>query len=95
MNDMFCFQCEQTAGGKGCKGGVFSRRHAPLRPVLSGLAHACLLVRSAPVMPNKALIDPKRRQIHGTEDRSPASHRNSVNMAAVADCHAVVIALQQ
>ena len=22
MNQMFCFQCEQTAGGKGCTGGA-------------------------------------------------------------------------
>ncbi len=22
MSDMFCFQCEQTAGGKGCTGGA-------------------------------------------------------------------------
>jgi hydroxylamine reductase len=29
MNDMFCFQCEQTAGGKGCtKGGVCGKKPA-------------------------------------------------------------------
>jgi hydroxylamine reductase len=47
MSDMFCFQCEQTAGGKGCtKSGVCGKppevanRHDKLTCALIGLARA-------------------------------------------------------
>ena len=47
MTDMFCFQCEQTAGGTGCtKVGVcgkkpeVARKHDELVCALAGLARA-------------------------------------------------------
>jgi hydroxylamine reductase len=58
MKDMFCFQCEQTAGGKGCeKNGVCGKK-APCAKIQDELTGALIgLARTVEGVPSKEVAD--------------------------------------
>lgn len=84
---MFCFQCEQTAGGKGCtRGGVCGKpsdvaiKHDQLTAVLIELARAAMspLMWSMSTSWNDCMKPPSLRRI--TENQpSLRPRKNTIN----------------
>ena len=89
MNDMFCFQCEQTAGGKGCtKVGVCGNMAADpvAAPILVGLGVDELSVS----IPNVAALKAQIRGLSRNEAERLA--RTALNCATAAEVRALPVA---